>query len=452
MLWCILALIVVRVAHSQTEDDATDCRAEAIEAPALKTRTMPNVVGCPSAQIIQYLRRTDHPPTTHPVNSSRPISQVATQDPAPGALLNQPIDLGISNGSQPLLPVPVPVPTPAPVPDHGAKPSIAQASDVSVQNHLQTQGPFRAGQSIRFTIVVANAGPSATRAVRVFFSLQNLRFISASAHCARTGCKVADLAPHGLIRIEVEAGILAAGPFRYEVTVRHGEPDPREENNTASDGGNAQPALPAPPSETDLMVTLDLQTPGPYHPGDLVDFIATVLNAGQADATNVRITLSLANLGNVSMSGACRQPKCQLTRILRGESTQVQLRGTIAAAGVFSVNVAARESQRDTDASSNSARAAGIAETPPPPPRWPTAWQVAALLALAAGALAVPLHRAWWRSRVRCRARLDPLGRSRVLGPLPLAAPTISLRTRLEPGPSTIDRSIPILKTEVSRE
>jgi hypothetical protein len=324
---------------------------------------------------------------------------------------------------------------------------------VSVLNHLLSPGPFYPHQNVSYAIVIANSGPSAANYVDTAFTLQNLRFVSASAVCRPSGCDTfANLAAHGFIRIDVQAEILDLGPFSYQSAVRHRGEDPRPDNNTSTEGGTAEPEpKPTPPvtaKKTDLAVQLKMGNAGQHHPGEVVGFVARLHNEGTATATNVRVVTTSINLVDVSVAGACAQLKCVTAPIPAGGVIELRVRGTIAAAGLFSATVSAHEAQRETNTANNSATASDIAVIKPPPPK---AWWAVILATLTLAGLAVPLRHIWWRGRLKCRAVLDRHGRSTLFGQLPLAAPAVSLRTRLEAGQSMIDRSLPILKTEVRR-
>jgi len=84
---------------------------------------------------------------------------------------------------------------------------------------LTTTGPFTAGQSITYTIVVANAGPSAATNIQVTDTPTDLTITNVSGGgCAVLPFTIASLASGANTTITVTATIVAAGAFDNSAT------------------------------------------------------------------------------------------------------------------------------------------------------------------------------------------------------------------------------------------
>ncbi|MEO8378160.1 MAG: DUF11 domain-containing protein, partial [Acidobacteriota bacterium] len=111
------------------------------------------------------------------------------------------------------------------------------SADVSVGKTLTTSGPFTVGQSVTYTLFVANAGPSTATSVQVTDTPTNLSITSVSGGgCAALPCTIPSLASGANVTITVTATITAAGAFDNTVTVAATEPDPDGSNNTDNTG------------------------------------------------------------------------------------------------------------------------------------------------------------------------------------------------------------------------
>jgi len=116
------------------------------------------------------------------------------------------------------------------------------SADVSVNKTLTTSGPYTVGQTLTYTLVVANAGPSTAMAVQVTDTPTNLTITNVSGGgCAALPCTIASLASGASVPITVTATINAAGAFDNSATISAAEPDPNPGNNTdsTSNGGVA---------------------------------------------------------------------------------------------------------------------------------------------------------------------------------------------------------------------
>jgi uncharacterized repeat protein (TIGR01451 family) len=130
--------------------------------------------------------------------------------------------------------------------------------DVSATEQLDTLGPFRAGQSVQYTMIVSNAGPSNATNIRIDERLTNLTISKVSLKtrevsepCNEFPCTIANLAAGEAATITVTASIDREGPFgsATEVTAAEHDADPSN-NNFPNTGDIATSAPPPPPPPT----------------------------------------------------------------------------------------------------------------------------------------------------------------------------------------------------------
>jgi uncharacterized repeat protein (TIGR01451 family) len=123
--------------------------------------------------------------------------------------------------------------------------NVTASADVSMTKSLTTAGPYVGGQSIAYTLLVTNAGPSTATSIQVTDTPTNLTITGVSGGgCSALPCTIAGLAPGASVTINVTATINAAGAFDNSATATAAEPDPNAANNTdsAGNGGAAGPA------------------------------------------------------------------------------------------------------------------------------------------------------------------------------------------------------------------
>jgi uncharacterized repeat protein (TIGR01451 family) len=156
-------------------------------------------------------------------------------------------------------------------------------ADVSVVKTLLTAGPFVVGQTISYSLVVANGGPNTATSVQVTDTPTNLTITGVSGGgCAALPCSIVSLASGANVTITVTATINAAGAFDNTATVSATETDPNPGNNTDNTGnGGTASALSA-----DLSITK-------------TDGVATVTAGG-----SLVYTIVASNAGPNSVSGA----------------------------------------------------------------------------------------------------------------------------------------------------
>jgi uncharacterized repeat protein (TIGR01451 family) len=220
--------------------------------------------------------------------------------------------------------------------------TAAASADVSVVKTLTTAGPFTIGQSISYSIVVANAGPSIATSVQVTDTPSNLTITNVSGSgCAALPCTIASIVPGANATITVTATIASAGAFDNSATVAAAEPDPVLNNNddSSGNGGSAAPSA-------DLSVVKTLVTAGPFTVGQSISYSVVVTNAGPSSSSGVQVTDTPANLTITNVSGAgCAALPCTIPTLASGANATITVTATINAAGAFdnSATVSAEE-------------------------------------------------------------------------------------------------------------
>lgn len=122
--------------------------------------------------------------------------------------------------------------------------ALAASADLSVDKTLLDAGPFLVGQVVRYSIVVANAGPSAATSVQVTEFPENLEIVAASGACEALPCTLAVLEPQATASLEVSARILQAGAFRNLVAVASQDIEDPDPGDNTGDGGGGEAGLP----------------------------------------------------------------------------------------------------------------------------------------------------------------------------------------------------------------
>lgn len=122
--------------------------------------------------------------------------------------------------------------------------ALEATADLSVGKTLLDTGPFLVGQVVRYSIVVANAGPSAATSVQVTDLPENLEIVAVSGACDALPCTLAVLGPHATASLEVSARILQAGTFRNLVAVASQDVDDPDPGDNTDDGGGGEAGVP----------------------------------------------------------------------------------------------------------------------------------------------------------------------------------------------------------------
>jgi large repetitive protein len=225
--------------------------------------------------------------------------------------------------------------------------TATSSADVSIVKTLVTSGPFFAGQSISYTLFVANAGPSTATSVQVTDTPTNLTITNVTGGgCAALPCTIPSLASGANVTINVTATINTAGAFDNTATVTATEPDPNTNNNSdsAGNGGTASPSA-------DVSVVKTLTTVGPFNAGQTVTYTLFVANAGPSTATNIQVTDTPTNLTITNVSGGgCAALPCTIPTLGVGANVTITVTATLNASGAFdnSATVAAAENDPNT--------------------------------------------------------------------------------------------------------
>ncbi|HKR67155.1 MAG TPA: IPTL-CTERM sorting domain-containing protein, partial [Thermoanaerobaculia bacterium] len=221
------------------------------------------------------------------------------------------------------------------------------SADVSVVKMLVTAPPFAAGQSINYTLVVANAGPSTATNVQVTDTPTNLTITNVSGTCVALPCTIPALVSGANVTINVTATINAAGAFdnAAAVTATEPDPDPTDNNDTTGNGGSTASA--------DVSVVKTLVTVGPFSAGQSINYTLVVANAGPSTATNVQVTDTPANLTITNVSGACVALPCTIPSLASGANVTINVSATITAAGAFDNVATATATEPDPDPTDN---------------------------------------------------------------------------------------------------
>jgi uncharacterized repeat protein (TIGR01451 family) len=242
-------------------------------------------------------------------------------------------------------------PIPANNTDNTGNGGTAVASaDVSMVKTLLTSTPYPAGQTINYSLVVANNGPSTATNIQVTDTPTNLSIVTVSGSgCAALPCTIATLASGANTTINVSATIIAAGPFDNSATATGTESDPNPGNNTDStgNGGTASPAA-------DVSLVKTLTTSGPFTVGQSITYSLVVANAGPSTATNIQVTDTPSNLTITNVSGSgCAALPCTIASLASGANTTITVTATIVTGGAFDNSATATGTESDPNPGNN---------------------------------------------------------------------------------------------------
>ncbi|HEX2836349.1 MAG TPA: DUF11 domain-containing protein, partial [Thermoanaerobaculia bacterium] len=242
---------------------------------------------------------------------------------------------------------------------------LSTSADVSLVKTLDTSAPFTIGQSIQYTLFIANAGPSTATNIQVTDTPTDLTITNVSGSgCAALPCTIASLASGANTSITVTATINAVGAFDNSANADGTEPDPNLTNNTDSSGNNGTAA-----GAADVSLVKTLVTAGPFTIGQSIQYTLFIANAGPSTATNIQVTDTPTNLTITNVSGSgCAALPCTIPTLASGANTSITVTATINAVGAFdnSANADGDESDpnptNNTDSTGNDGTAAVSAD------------------------------------------------------------------------------------------
>ncbi len=231
--------------------------------------------------------------------------------------------------------------------------TAVEAADVSVTKTLTATGPFYAGSTVTFDIVVTNGGPNTATNIQVTDTPTNLTITSVqSTNCSSLPCTIPSLPGSSFENIAIIATINAAGPFDNAVTVDADQFDPDDSDNSDNDGGEAT-------SQADVSITKTLDTPASYNVGQSVTYTIVVANAGPSTATNIQVTDTPTNLTITNVSGDCTSLPCTIASLASGDDDTITVTATINSVGDFDNSASANADEPDPDSSNNTDNAGG---------------------------------------------------------------------------------------------
>ncbi len=155
--------------------------------------------------------------------------------------------------------------------------------------------PVQTGQTVTYTVVVTNRGPSGATGVVLTDTLPaSLVLVSATPTqgpgCTGTttvACDLGAIASGSTASVTIVATATAPGVVTNTASVTGNEPDPNPGNNTAT-----EPTTVADPTAADLSVR-KTDTPDPVAPGQVITYTLSIANRGPAAAASVVVADTL---------------------------------------------------------------------------------------------------------------------------------------------------------------
>src|SRR5262249_17078267 len=228
-------------------------------------------------------------------------------------------------------------------------------------------GPVNAlpGQTVFYTIVVSNAGPSTANDVLLSDPTPaGLGFVSNTGDCMTTfPCELGTIAPSGSATLVATYTVLP-GVTRVvnTATVSSSTPDPDSSDDTGSATTTVGPGPPPPPpTDADLEVG-KTGTPTTAASDPLVTYTLTAVNPGPAAATNGGV--SDAGAGGVQLVSATASPgacagsnpvTCTVATLSSGQmlTATIVVRVLPSASGTLVDTATASSDQSDPDPTNN---------------------------------------------------------------------------------------------------
>jgi uncharacterized repeat protein (TIGR01451 family) len=213
-----------------------------------------------------------------------------------------------------------------------------QSSDLSLTKVADTATP-QVGQNVTFTIMLANAGPTAATGVQVRDPLPSgLTFVSSTpstgTYNSTTGIwTVGGVAVGANPTLQIVATVATAGAKTNTAQVSASDQtdiDSTPNNSNASEDDQASVTINPPVADLSLTKTVDNAGAGV---GQLILFTVTVTNSGPSTAANVVVTDSLPSGLTYTSSTA--------TQGTYNSSTGMWTIGSIASGGTATIQIAA---------------------------------------------------------------------------------------------------------------
>jgi uncharacterized repeat protein (TIGR01451 family) len=212
---------------------------------------------------------------------------------------------------------------------------VDRSASLSIEK-LDLGDPVLAGEIIVYQLVVSNGGPSAATGVLVSDTVPlSTTFVAASPPCVESGgvisCALGTLAPDDTETVWIQVRVDDLAPdgtvITNTATVSAETPDPDDGDNTATEGTLvAKPA----PGLADLSITKSADPDPVVVAGELLTYTLGVINAGPADARNVRVVDALPSgvtfVSAQPSQGICNSGvTCELGDLLVGESATITI-------------------------------------------------------------------------------------------------------------------------------
>jgi large repetitive protein len=237
----------------------------------------------------------------------------------------------------------------------GAVSNLSLVKSVAIESDTFPIGSINAGDTVRFTVTVSNAGPSVATGVAVqdvvptgYSSVTNI-----SDGGTLSGSNVdwigLTIPVGGNVALTFDALVLATGDYTNYAQVTASDnfdPDSTPGNNsTTEDDDDTLTPVVVPVSDLSLVKSIDFVTDtaplGSYNAGDVVQFSLTVSNAGPNEATGVAVQDAVpsgyTNIGSINLGGTLSGSNVNWSglTIPAGNFVTLTFEATIAATGDY---------------------------------------------------------------------------------------------------------------------
>jgi len=222
---------------------------------------------------------------------------------------------------------------------------IEADADTRISISRETDPPFFTGQTIEYTVRLANVGPDTATNVTLDLDTDNYFPTAVLGACSPTGslpCNVGSLAPGSATDVTIQGFAVAPGSSGFIAIADSDQLDPNPEDNIDDAGA---PII----ESADVSVELAIDSPSQaYARNQILTYVGRIQNAGDDYADNIALDLVIENLEILGVSTAsCTAQPCTIPTLARPASEGLIIQARILDLGPFDLTASVDADQFD---------------------------------------------------------------------------------------------------------